>query len=519
METDKRRGSPDDGKGHGDAGAVGSPDSCRPEQPKDPCIIVILGASGDLTSRKLIPALYNLYRKDGLPETFRVVGCGRTPLSDEAFREKLAPEEDPSAWNDFSRNLHYVELSYDSAESYHMLADRLENLDRAAGTGGNRIFYLAIPMFLYTAAVELLGASGLAGTKGGGGWTRLVVEKPYGSDGKSAAELDEAIHRNFDEKQIFRIDHYLAKETVQNILTLRFANAVFEPLWNRNFIRHVDIQAVETLGVGKRASYYEKAGVLRDMFQNHMLQLLALTAMESPNRFDSTAVHDEKIKVFRSLRPFPVDNLFENLILGQYGPGVVDGSPVRGYREEEGVSPSSLTPTFGLMRVFIDNWRWKGVPFFLSSGKRLASKLTRISVTFKDVPVTMFGNALEKTLSPNVLTIGIQPREHITLSFQTKSPGSKMCLRRSEMTFDFKKGYSGPSLTAYEKALIDCLKGDKMLFWHRDGIDLAWSFIDPVLARCEACGEKDRLVPIYQAGSSGPASAKKLREWMSEQCR
>jgi len=494
-----------------------APDRCSQERPTDPCIFVILGASGDLTSRKLIPALYNLHRKAGLPEPFRIVGCGRTPLTDESFRENMAPDErDAKSWNDFSRFLHYVELIYDSEQSYRHLADCLKKLEGAAGTAGNRVFYLAIPMFLYPEAVRMLGASRLAGPENREGWTRLVVEKPYGSDRRSAAELDEVIHRTFDEKQIFRIDHYLAKETVQNILTVRFANSIFEPIWNRNYIHRVEITAIETLGVGKRASYYEKAGVLRDMFQNHMLQLLAMTAMEPPSSFDQAAVHEEKIKLFRSLRPFPVDDLFGNLVLGQYGPGAIDGVPVRGYREEEGVSASSLTPTYGRMRVFIDNWRWQGVPFFLTSGKRLASKLTRIAITFRDVPVRMFGSGLGEGLSPNVLSIGIQPAENITLAFQTKNPGARMCLRTSEMAFDFRKGYLGPALTAYEKALLDCLRGDQMLFWHRDGIDLAWAFIDPVLARCESCGEKERLVPIYEAGSEGPAEAGRLQDGEGE---
>jgi len=500
------------------AGAGDSPEKCILDAPLDPCTIVILGASGDLTSRKLIPALYNLYRKEGLPDPFRIVGCGRTPLSDEEFRSQAAPDVDGDAgsqWGEFSRRLHYITLVYDSEDSYRSLADYLRNLDSEAGTGGNRIFYLALPMFLYGTTAGLLGTSGLAASNtGGNGWTRLIVEKPYGSDRQSAAELDRVVHQSFDEKQLFRIDHYLAKETVQNILTLRFANAIFEPLWSRNYIEHVEITAIETLGVEKRAGYYEQSGVLRDMFQNHMLQLLALTAMDPPNRFESDAVHNEKVKLFQSLRPFPADNLFENLVLGQYGPGTVDGVPVRGYREEENVNSSSLTPTFGMMRVFIDNRRWKGVPFFLTSGKRLGTKLTRIAIRFKEIPVTMFGDKLGEHISANVLTIGIQPREHITLSFQTKSPGAKMCLRTVEMNYDFQKGYAGPALTAYEKAILDCMNGDQMLFWHRDSIDLAWAFIDPVLRRCEQSAGEDRLLHIYEAGSSGPQAARQLKELM-----
>jgi glucose-6-phosphate 1-dehydrogenase len=498
---------------------------CILDRPPDPCTIVILGASGDLTSRKLIPALYNLFRMGGLPDPFQVVGCGRTPISDDEFKNRMegsisSNDHDPQKWKEFQECLHYRTLIYDSADSYLDLEGFLQDLDSRAGTLGNRMFYLALPMFLYGTAAELLGGSGLAGNgEKGTGWTRLVIEKPYGSDRKSASELDRVIHEDFSEEQIYRIDHYLAKETVQNILILRFANAIFEPLWNRNYIEHVDIIAAEMLGVEKRAGYYDKSGVLRDMFQNHMLQLLALTAMEPPNRFQSAAVHQEKIKVFKCLRAFPVDNIFENLVLGQYGRGKVDGVQAKGYREEEGVAPGSMTPTFGMMQVFIDNWRWKGVPFFLTSGKRLGAKLTQIAIKFKEVPVTMFGDELGVPISANILTLGIQPREHITLSFQTKSPGAKMCLRTVEMDFDFLQGYTGPALAAYEKALLDCMNGDQMLFWHRDSIDLAWAFIEPVLKRCETCEQKEQLVHTYEPGSWGPPAAAQLKELMLGQCK
>jgi len=375
-------------------------------------------------------------------------------------------------------------------------------------------------MFLYAATAKLLGESGLAEEKTDhGGWTRIVVEKPYGSDRASAAQLDEVVHQNFSEKQVYRIDHYLAKETVQNILIFRFANAIFEPMWNRNYIEHVDIIASETLGVEKRAGYYEESGVLRDMFQNHMLQLLALTAMEPPTSFESEAVHDEKVKVFKNLRPFPTSNIFENLVLGQYGPGTVDGESVRGYREEQGVDKSSLVPTYGMMQINLDTWRWQGVPFFLTSGKRLGAKLTEIVIKFREVPVSMFRKLLGEHITANVLTIGIQPREHITLSFQTKSPGAVTCLRTVKMDFDFEERYRGPKLQAYEKALLDCMQGDQMLFWRQDGIDLAWAFIEPVLRECESCKDPTRLLHTYRAGSWGPKAAAQLKELMLKQCR
>ncbi len=498
---------------------------CLLDRPADPCTVVIIGASGDLTSRKLIPAFFSLYRKEGLPDPFRIVGCGRTSLSDKEFRvrmERSTVEEghDMEKWASFADSLSYRTITYDSVDSYMELASYLKKLDASSDTGGNRIFYLALPMFLYGDTARLLGKSGLAGeNQNGNGWTRLVVEKPYGSDRQSAAELDRVVHDSFEERQIFRIDHYLAKETVQNILTFRFANSIFEPLWNRNYIEHVDIIASETLGVEKRAGYYEESGVLRDMFQNHMLQLLALTAMEPPNRFETDAVHDEKVKLFKSLRPFPVDNLFENLVLGQYGPGAVDGKAVKGYREEEGVDPGTTIPTYGMMQLFIDNWRWQGVPFFLTSGKRLGAKLTEIVIRFREVPVTMFEDLLGERISANILTLGIQPKEHITLTFQTKTPGAKMCLRTVRMDFDFEQGYTGPALKAYEKALLDCMNGDQMLFWRQDGIDLAWAFIEPILKECEACQDPKRLLHTYKAGSWGPKASVQLKELMLKQCR
>ena len=501
------------------------PAECLLQSPSDPCTLVIIGASGDLTSRKLIPSLYNLFRKGGLPDRFQVVGCGRTAMTDDLFRAKMAAsvldeDTDQSRWDEFKDRLHYRAIEYDSVDSYRELATWLRELDTASDTGGNRIFYLALPMFLYGTTAELLGKSGLSVQhEGGNGWTRIVVEKPYGSDRASAARLDEVVHQSFSERQIFRIDHYLAKETVQNILIFRFANAIFEPMWNRNYIEHVDIIASETLGVEKRAGYYESSGVLRDMFQNHMLQLLALTAMEPPASFESDAVHDEKVKVFQNLRPFPTGNLFENLVLGQYRPGTVDGEHVKGYRSEEGVDRKSLVPTYGMMQLFLDTWRWQGVPFFLTSGKRLGAKLTEIVIKFKEVPVSMFRNILGSHITANILTIGIQPREHITLTFQTKSPGAVTCLRTVKMDFDFEEGYVGPKLQAYEKALLDCMHGDQMLFWRQDGIDLAWAFIEPVLMECESCKDPKRLLHNYKAGSWGPKAAAQLKELMVKQCR
>jgi glucose-6-phosphate 1-dehydrogenase len=504
------------------------PEDCLLQPPSEPCMLVIIGASGDLTSRKLIPALYHLFGKGGLPDRFQVVGCGRTAMSDNEFREKMERSiesesdigADQGRWNRFKDKLHYRTVEYDSVDSYRELAAQLRELDNKNKTEGNRIFYLALPMFLYGTTAKLLGSSGLAEQhENGNGWTRIVVEKPYGSDRTSAAQLDEVVHQSFSERQVFRIDHYLAKETVQNILIFRFANAIFEPMWNRNYIEHIDIIASETLGVEKRAGYYESSGVLRDMFQNHRLQLLALTAMEPPTSFESDAVHDEKVKVFQNLRPFPTGNLFENLVLGQYRAGTVDGRQVKGYRAEEGVKSRSTVPTYGMMQLFIDNWRWQGVPFFLTSGKRLGAKLTEIVIKFKEVPVSMFRDVLGSHITANVLTIGIQPREHITLSFQTKTPGAVTCLRTVKMDFDFEEGYAGPKLQAYEKAILDCMHGDQMLFWRQDGIDLAWAFIEPILKECETCKDPKNLLHTYKAGSWGPKAAVQLKELMVRHCK
>ncbi len=500
-------------------------ESCPLPPPSDPCTLIIIGASGDLTSRKLIPALYNLFQKEGLPDRFQVVGCGRSVMTDHEFREKMAASaleqgKDRKQWDEFEKRLHYRVIRYDSEDSYLKLATWLRELDKRSGTGGNKIFYLALPMFLYGTTAQLLGKSGLAAeNSNGNGWTRIVVEKPYGRDRQSARDLDRLVHENFEERQVYRIDHYLAKETVQNILIFRFANAIFEPMWNRNYIEHVDIIASETLGVEKRAGYYESSGVLRDMFQNHMLQLLALTAMEPPSNFDSEAVHDEKVKVFKNLRPFPISNLFENIVLGQYGPGTVDGEKVKGYRDEKGVSRDSLVPTFGMMRVFLETWRWHGVPFFITSGKRMGEKLTEVVIKFKEVPVSMFRDVLGEHITANILTIGIQPREHITLSFQSKTPGTATCLRTVNMDFDFEEGYRGPKLLAYEKALLDCMEGDQMLFWRQDGIDLAWGFMEPILKECESCKDPKKLLRSYRAGSWGPKAAAQLKELMLKQCR
>ena len=494
--------------------------ACVIDKPIDPCVMVIFGASGDLTARKLIPALYNLYLNRGLPASFAIVGCSRTPWSRQHFQNTMgqsireAGGLDPSRWSDFARSLYYQPLEYEALPFYQELAVSLGKIDQLHGARGNRLFHLAIPPPLYPTVGEMLGRVGLSVEGGDGrGWARIVIEKPFGRDLETARDLDSSLRQGFQEDQIYRIDHYLAKETVQNMLVFRFANAIFEPLWNRSYIDHVKITAAETLGVEHRAGYYEEAGVLRDMFQNHMMQLLAITAMEPPSVFEANRVQDEKVKVFRSFRPFDVDRMDEHLVLGQYGPGTIGGKEVPGYREEPGVNRDSSTPTLALMRLYVDNWRWQGVPFFLMSGKRLARKVTEIVIQFKTVPHSMFRHVLGEHITANRLTLGIQPEEKITCTFQTKNPGATFCLRSVTMDFDYHQNYQGPRLDAYEKSLLDCMQGDHMLFWRQDGVELSWSFLTPILEGCETCPDPGSRLRSYRSGSWGPLSPRELEEF------
>ncbi len=478
----------------------------------EPFAIVIFGATGDLTTRKLMPALYNLYIHGGIPETFTIIGAARKDMNDDQFRERMNQAlagMETSKVAEFLAHLHYHSTAGDSLESFNGLAGVLTALAEKHGAQANKIFYLATPPSTYETIAAMLGGSGLSREGDNGNeWSHIVVEKPFGSDLKSAVALNRSLHKYFREDQIFRIDHYLAKETVQNVLMFRFANAIFEPLWNRMYIDHVHVDAAETIGVESRAGYYEEAGVLRDMFQNHMMQLLAVTAMEPPSLFEADQVRDEQVKVFKSLRPFPLEDPSKHLVLAQYGPGAVEGKQVAGYREEPGVNPNSLTPTFGMMTVFVDNWRWQGVPFYLTSGKRLAEKLTEIVIHFKSVPHSLFQPVFEQSISANMLKMGIQPDEKISLTFQTKNPGATVCLRSVRMDFNYQDNYSGPVLDAYEKALLDCMQGDQTLFWRQDAVELCWSFLEPVLDHCESCSERAEKLFTYKAGSWGPEAAR-----------
>jgi glucose-6-phosphate 1-dehydrogenase len=492
---------------------IGSPfPACPAGKDLDPCCVVLFGATGDLASRKLAPALYNLFLCGGLPREFAIIGTGRKELTDDQFRHRIwvaLADFDMSMWEELAACLYYQRLDYESEESFEALGQRIREVSEARGTRGNRLFYFALPPSLYEQTAQMLGRAGLSEQYSQGmGWSRLVIEKPFGSDLKSAQSLNAAVNEFFSEDQVFRIDHYLAKETVQNVLVLRFANAIFEPLWNRRYIDRVCITAAESIGVENRAAYYDRAGVLRDMFQNHLMQLLALTAMEPPSRFEAERARDEKVKVFRSMRTFDEPGSRDSLILGQYDRGTIGGQDVMAYREEAGIASGSLTPTFAALKVFIDNWRWHGVPFILLSGKRLESKRTEIVIHFRPVPHSLFRNTLDETIPFNKLTVGVHPEEKITLTFQTKTPGTQLGLRSVTMDFHYLSGYNGPIIGAYEKAIVDCMLNDRMLFWRQDGLEVCWAFLDPVLRQCENCADREDTLHLYPAGVSVPDAVK-----------
>jgi len=485
--------------------------NCDIEIPAPVCL-VIFGATGDLSKRKIFPSLYKLHRDGLLPENFAVLGAARAELDEKDFREQIraaVKEFLPSdyavgMWAEFEGHIYYARGDFELAEPYGSLREKIVSVETKHGTAGNRIFYLAVPPDAYDAVAGNIGSMGLS--QEDRGYSHVVIEKPIGRDLESARELNAILGKYFKEHQIYRMDHYLAKETVQNILMFRFANSIFEPLWNRRYIDHVQIVVSETIGVEHRAGYYDNAGVLRDMFQNHIFQLLSLTAMEPPSVFEAERVRDEKVKVLRSMRPFSLDNLKDLVVPGQYGAGRISGEDVVSYREEPGVAAASVTPTFAAMKVYIDNWRWNGVPFYLKSGKRLSDRMAQISVHYRRVPHLMFSPYIQEHIEANTLVLRVQPDEGISLSMQAKKQGSKVCLSPVDMEFSYRKV---TSLSDYERILLDCMQGDQMLFVREDGVEQAWSLLTPVLERLESTTAADKF-PNYAAGSSGPEEADDL---------
>lgn len=488
------------------------------EIPAPPVGMVVFGGSGDLARRKLFSSLFELFDRSLLSEQFYLLGAGRTEFSDEAFRqtvrgaiEDVAAGKSAEKVGAFVDRFYFISGDYEDILFYENIKDKLVELDKSHKTGGGHIFYLAVPPFLYEPIVEQLGNAKLScPDKLSCQWQpRLVVEKPFGSDLKSALELDRKVHRCFDESQIYRIDHYLGKETVQNILIFRFANTIFEPVWNRNYIDHIQITIAESIGIGHRGSYYDKAGALRDIFQNHMLQMLALVAMEPPVSFEAGDVRDEKVKLLRSIRPFKLEPWRKNFIRGQYGCGVIDGRQAAGYCDEPGVAADSRTETFVAAKLLIDNRRWKDVPFYLRTGKRLAAKDTEVAITFKKVAHSMFASSGITDMPADVLVLQIQPEEGISLSFQAKRPGSKICMSALNMSFSYQSVFAAEMPEAYQRLLLDCMVGDQTLFTRADDVEVSWSLLTPILQAWQAEGSKPY---VYPAGSESFEQADNLIE-------
>ena len=481
----------------------------------EPSSLVIFGATGDLTRRKLLPSLYVMHREGVLPPDFSIVGYARRPWDGETFRKyfrdalvaSLGAEPEPDVWASFSQQLFFASGEFDDAAAYSALAEQLRALDAERAGTGNRMFYLAAPPSTYPDIIEGLGQAELAaegppwGPGASLGWARIIVEKPFGRDHESAVELNRWLLRWFREDQIFRIDHYLGKETVQNILVFRLANGIFEPVWNRQWVDHVQITVAEDLGVGTRGAYFEETGQVRDMIQNHVLQLLALVAMEPPTSFAADAVRDERSKVLNALKPLDLVRKPTEIVRAQYGGGFVGGERVPAYREEPGVVPDSTVETYVALKVFIDNWRWAGIPFYLRAGKRLAKRATEIAIQFKRPPILLLGGDPSQEPEPNILAMNIQPDEGISLKIGSKLPGPRLDIRPVRMDFRYGTSFGRRSPEAYERLLLDSLLGDATLFSRQDSVDAAWRFVDPLLKEWAGA---DGAMPQYPSGSWGP---------------
>jgi glucose-6-phosphate 1-dehydrogenase len=480
----------------------------------DPSIIVIFGGGGDLTMRKLLPALYNLMLDSLLPQCFAIIGIGRRTMDNDTFRDHLKNGlkrfsrrgvVDDRQWSDFAARISYVSEDVISKSSGEALSQRLNEIDSSWGSRANRIFYLAIPPAMMEPAASMLQRLGVCRDCKR---DRLVVEKPFGRDLVSARALNRILSGMFVESQIYRIDHFLGKETVQNILAFRFANSLFEPVWNRRYIDHVQITVAETVGVENRANFFEQSGALRDMIQNHLLQILCLVAMEPPISFDADEVRNKKVDVLRAIRPIPPDDVHRSAVRGQYGKGFVGGEAVPGYREESGVSSSSCTETYVALKLLIDNWRWQGVPFYLRTGKRLPAKVSEVSIIFRSPPHQLFPSAAVDNWQPNRIVIRIQPEEGINTRIQVKQPGTRLLLGEADMRFRYREAFSAASPEAYETLLLDVIRGDATLFMRADQVECAWNVVSPILAAWEAVPPVD--FPDYAAGSWGPEAADRM---------
>jgi glucose-6-phosphate 1-dehydrogenase len=496
----------------------------RPRERGEPCVMVIFGAAGDLTKRKLIPALYNLARENLLSKEFAVVGFARAAMTTDEFRQRLTrdmqefatDQVDPGIWDWFGKRLYYLPGNFGDQNAYRQLRSQLEQVDGEHGTRGNYFYYLATSPSYFADVVQQLGGAGLT-QEGNGRWRRVIVEKPFGQDLESARALNHALGVVLQENQIYRIDHYLGKETVQNIMVFRFANGIFEPIWNRRYIDHVQITVAETVGVEQRGGYFDGSGTLRDMVPNHIFQLITLTAMEPPISFDANAVRDEQAKILRAIQPLTAEEVLRRTVRGQYGEGTVKGERALAYRSEPKVAPDSKTETFVAMKLSIDNWRWADVPFYLRTGKMLPRRVTEVAIQFKRAPFVLFRKTPVEQLTPNRLVLHIQPDEGISLSFGAKVPGPLVRLGTVNMAFQYKDYFGSKPSTGYERLLYDCMTGDATLFQRADMVEAGWSVVAPILDVWKAL--PPRNFPNYAAGSWGPREADELMERDGRQWR
>ncbi|MFL6451489.1 MAG: glucose-6-phosphate dehydrogenase [Bryobacteraceae bacterium] len=491
-------------------------DPLRFERRVPPCAIVIFGASGDLSKRKLLPALYRLFFEGRISTEFAVIGSSRTPMSDDQFRERMRESVskfledapfDEDVWKSFSQSLFYVPGDLSNPESYEHIRNKLDEVEKSHQTAGNVLFYLSTQPSYYAEAIKALGEHGLTQGKG---WRRVIIEKPFGHDLNSARKLNEEIHRVLDESDVYRIDHYLGKETVQNILAFRFGNGIFEPLWNRRYISFIQITAAESIGVEGRGGYYQEAGALRDMIQNHLSQVMATVAMEPPSVFDANNVRDERAKLLRSVRVMKPEDVPKYAVAGQYGPAKVGGQDVPGFRQEPSVSPDAQTDTYAAVTFFIDNWRWAGVPIYIRSGKRLPKRVTDIAIQFHAPPLGLFTQETKsgpREARPNLLVLRIQPEEGISLRFLSKSPGSGMRVRPVSMDFNYGSSFGERSPTAYETLLLDAMNGDPTLYTRQDMVEASWQIVQPIL---DTWAQTKFDFPNYPAGSWGPKEADEM---------